>query len=122
MQLPESLFDDLFLESHNPLAVQCIKTLYGGDDFIIDEDRNIYLITDCYIDYTKSDFNYQPISKLRKLLIITSLDSGFFEYIRNTNSNFILYKRLFRYIINKENIRLEENRIELEILRMSMII
>lgn len=46
--LSKSLFDDLFLESHRPLALKSIQALYSTKSFIIN-DKSLFAI-DNYVD------------------------------------------------------------------------
>lgn len=108
MQIPQSLFDDLMLETHNALATQCIKSLYDVDDFFLDDNRNLY---------TFKDYDYLNTStfKLTQIIINTN-DINLLEYIRDVGlsifKTFVLYTDKMRIELYSDTTSVEKNIIQ----------
>ena len=109
MKIPQNIFNDLFLKSHNPLATQSIKTLYNVDKFMFDENRNLYPIV---------SYNYKNITLENiyiKMIIINTIDVDFKEY---TKSNFIMKQSLK----SSGTIRFYVGDVEIDIIKGSFIV
>lgn len=66
MKITKSLYDDLFLESHNPLAIKCIQTLSNTENFIVTNFYDVIELTNCEI---QTIINHNPHYKRNNFML-----------------------------------------------------
>lgn len=86
MKLSQSLYDDLFIESHQKLAIKCVQTLTGIKNFFVSTSREVIEIDDYVIDAQK---NHNPHYKKDILML------------RINNCNDVLANKLYYDILNR---------------------
>lgn len=86
MKLSQSLYDDLLLESHNPLAIKSVQTLFGIKNFLFNTELDLFHL------------EYFEIIKV----------GVFFEYLRIYNSDNLLKESIEKQLVFNKNNRNKE--------------